>query len=164
MIMRRIKKIRWAPLLFTVLFFSITTSIFVGLTAANNIASSADAGIQELGISLADKTPAECASLGLTDVLVVTSSSLFSPFTGTSASELILGTAGADYIDGGGGNDCILGGGGDDGRQICILWFCFDFGLEGGDGNDVIIGGPGTDICLGDGGTDTFYQCETEEQ
>lgn len=158
--MYKLRKIRWVPLGFLVLLFSIIAGIFTGLTATNNIASNADAGVSQQGISLADKTPLECAGLGLTDVLVVTTSGFFSPFTGTNADELILGTTGRDFVDGGGGNDCILGGGGDDG--FCFWIFCF--GIEGGTGDDVIIGGPGTDVCLGQGGSDTFYQCETEVQ
>jgi len=158
--MYKLKKIRWVPLGFLILIFLIIAGIFTGLTATNNIASNADAGMTQQGISLDDKIPQECNGLGITDILVVTSSGLFSPFTGTGANELILGTANRDYIDGGGGDDCILGGGGDDG--FCFFFFCF--GIEGGAGNDVVLGGPGTDVCLGQGGSDTFYQCETEVQ
>ena len=157
----KFRQIRWVPLLATILVFFIIVSAFIGLTATNNIVSNADAGTWGQGISLADKTPPQCAGLGLTDVLVVTSSGFFSPFTGTNANELILGTTGRDYVDGGGGNDCILGGGGDDGACIFFGFWCS--GLEGGANDDVIIGGPHTtdgDICVGNGGTDTFYQCE----
>ena len=157
---RKFRQIRWVPLLATVLVFFIIVSAFIGLTATNNIVSNADAGTWGQGISLADKTPPQCAGLGLTDVLVVTSSGFFSPFTGTNANELILGTTGRDYVDGGGGNDCILGGSGDDG--LCVWIFCS--ALAGGNRNDVIIGGPGNDVCVGDGGTDTFYQCEDTTQ
>ena len=153
----KFRQIRWVPLLTTVLIFFIIVSAFIGLTATNNIVSNADAGTWGQGISLADKTPPQCAGLGLTDVLVATPSGLFSPFTGTGANELILGTSNGDNIDGGGGNDCILGGDGDD--SACLWIFCFG-GLRGGTGNDVIIGGPGDDDCYGNGGTDTFYQCE----
>ena len=158
--LRKFRQIRWVPLLVTALVFFIIVSAFIGLTATNNIASNADAGITGQGISLDDKTPPQCAGLGLTDVLVVTTSGFFSPFTGTNANELILGTSDRDYINGGGGNDCILGGGGDDG--FCFWIFCS--ALEGGNGNDVIIGGPGDDVCIGNGGTDTFYQCEDTTQ
>lgn len=160
--MYKLKKIRWVPLGFLILIFSIIAGIFTGLTATNNIASNADAGMTQQGISLDDKTPPQCAGLGLTDILVVTSSGLFSPFTGTEANELILGTASRDHIDGGGGDDCILGGGGDD-DGFCFFFFCFG-GLKGGAGNDVILGGPGTDACMGQDGNDTFYDCETEIQ
>ena len=161
--MYKLKKIRWAPLGFLVLLFSIITGIFTGLTATNNIASNADAGVAQQGISLEEKTPPECAGLGLTDILVVTTSNFLNPFTGTEANELILGTADTDHIDGGGGNDCILGGGGDD-DGFCVFWIICFGGLKGGAGNDVILGGPGEDLCLGQDGDDTFYQCETEVQ
>lgn len=160
--LRKFRQIRWVPLLVTALVFFIIVSTFIGLTATNSIVSNADAGTWEKGISLADKTPPQCAGLGLTDVLVVTTSSFFSPFRGTNANELILGTAGSDNIDGGGGNDCILGGGGNDGP--CFFFGIFCSALKGGNGNDVIIGGPGDDDCSGNSGNDTFYQCEDTTQ
>ena len=64
--------------------------------------------------------------------------------TGTAANELLLGRNTATTLDAGGGNDCLVGGAG------------ADLNMRGR---------AGTDVCIGNGGADTFNaDCETQIQ
>jgi len=99
-----------------------------------------------------DLKPSQCASLNLTNLLVVNGFG-FSPHVPT----LILGSSGPEYIFAGIDDDCIVAGAGND----------FISGSDGddiilaGSGADYVNGGPGYDICYGvfDPG-DTAVGCE----
>jgi len=136
------------------LFTLVVISVFNAVAASNTVPVT-HADKDSFGLGVTELTPPQCVGMGLTNIVDVSAGE-----TGTGANDLILGTAAGDpWIQGGAGNDCILGGGGNDRRFFLFFWI---WGLDGGDGNDVIIGGPGTDVCYGGGGSDTYYGCETE--
>lgn len=106
------------------------------LTGTSSVPGSRS-GTATVAATLAQKTPTECASMTLTNLVTGTGT-----FSGTSAADLVLAGAGVDSPSGAQGSDCILGGG----------------------SNDVINGGGGTDVCIGGPGVDTFSGCETQIQ
>ena len=149
-------KMKWrSAAVFIVSFFAVLVimSVFNAFAAANTVPLTR-ADKDSIGLGVNELQPPECVGLGLTNIVDIGAGE-----TGTAANDLILGTPGNDaLIQGGAGNDCILGGGGNDRRRFIFWWI---WGLDGGDGDDVIIGGPGTDVCYGGAGTDTYYSCET---
>lgn len=161
--MRKLRQVRWVPLIFLLLLFFIITGVFTGLTATNTVSNS-NAGEVIGAVDPNQLKPSECNGINIQNLVVLNNGD-----NPTNQNDLILGTIGQDIINGGNGDDCIIGGGGDD--MLCIWVFCF-WGLSGGNGNDVILGGPGndalfgnagTDICYGQGGTDNI-NCETANQ
>lgn len=84
--------------------------------------------------------PALCAGKSLVNIFAATSGTV----SGGAGNDLVLGRNTATTINGGGGTDCLIGGG----------------------GNDSMNGQAGTgDVCIGNGGTDTFNAaCETQVQ
>lgn len=149
-------KTNWRPIaLILIMSFTVIVifSVFNAFAAANTVPSTR-ADKNSMGLGVNELQPPECVGLGLTNIVDISAGE-----TGTSANDLILGTPGNDaHIQGGAGNDCILGGGGNDRRRFLFWWI---WGLDGGDGDDVLIGGPGTDVCYGGAGSDTYYSCET---
>jgi Ca2+-binding RTX toxin-like protein len=129
---RRRPRIRAVSIVLTAAIF---TSMLVGLTAANSVATSR-AGDSSQAVTAEDLKPSpDCDGITLTTVVAGAN--------GTNGADLLLGTAGVDNLDGKGGDDCILGGG----------------------GNDNLRGSGGTDVCIGGAGVDTFHpSCETQIQ
>lgn len=105
------------------------------LTATNTVPAT-HVGQQQFPINANALKPAACASLNLTNLVVGT--------TGTRANDLILGPAAGSTFNGNGGADCMVGGAGND---------TFN-------GN----GAKAGDVCIGNGGTDTFKKCQTAIQ
>lgn len=136
----------------TMLLAMVLLSV-VGAVAASNTVPFTWLDEDTIPITANDLKPSDCASLNLSNIVVVTNSS------GTGGNDLILGSSGGDNIRGGDGDDCIIGGGGDDrldgqkGNDIIL----------GGSGDDSLQGGQGIDTCNGDGGIDSGHpSCETE--
>jgi Ca2+-binding RTX toxin-like protein len=69
---------------------------------------------------------------------------------GENGRDWIYGSDGDDTISGGDDNDTLKGGPGD------------DF-VRGNMGDDTLNGGAGYDHCVGDGGNETFIDCEVRE-
>jgi len=135
------------------IFALVVISVFNAVAATNTVPTS-HADTDSMGLGVTELTPPQCAGMGLTNIVDVSAGE-----SGTAANDLILGTSGSDsLISGGAGDDCILGGAGNDRRRFFFWWI---WGLDGGDGDDVLIGGPGTDVCYGGAGTDAYYGCET---
>lgn len=111
----------------------VVLACVVALTATNSVPATY-ASQTSRAIDANALKPAECATLNLTAIALV---------SGGSAGELVLGTAAGETVSGGDGNDCVLGGGGDD-------------SLRGDGGSDICVGGPG-----GDG---LHPSCETKIQ
>lgn len=124
------------------------TNMGTARTANLSMTTPAKVGNNTLTVNAAALAPAGCATgglgaglvTGLTNVLVASGATL----TGTAANELLLGRNTATTLDAGGGNDCLVGGAG------------ADLNMRGR---------AGTDVCIGNGGADTFNaDCETQIQ
>lgn len=121
------------------MLLAVTVAALVGaagsvVTAGNSVPTTY-ASETSSAITVQDKAPAACASMGLTNVVVGT--------TGGAAADLVLHGATGATVRGNGANDCVMGGG----------------------GNDAMQGNAGTDVCIGGPGTDTFAaSCETQIQ
>ena len=125
----------------------------IGAVAASNTVPFTRLDEDSFSITANDLKPSECATMNLTNIVVVTNGS------GTAGNDLILGSSGGDNIRGGAGNDCIVGGGGDDTLQGQRG----DDIILGQDGNDSLRGNQDTDICDGGAGIDSGNpSCETE--
>ena len=112
------------------------TNVGTARTANLSMTTPAKVGNNTLTVNAAALAPAGCA----TDVLVAGGASL----TGTNANELLLGRNTATTLDGSGGNDCLVGGA------------AADLNMRGR---------AGTDVCIGNGGADTFNgDCERQIQ
>jgi hypothetical protein len=99
---------------------------------ATNVVPLSHAGTVSPALSVALGAPVQCASVGVTNLVVASSSSV----TGTSGNDLILGEKGTGTrtLNGGAGNDCIVAGGLSGTTNT----------LDGGTGsNNVCIGAPG---------------------
>ncbi len=108
----------------------------LGIFTASNAVPSTHVGRQQLAINANALKPAECAALNLTHLVVGTN--------GTAADDLILGPATASTFNGNGGRDCMVGGARKD--------------TFNGNGNRA------GDVCIGNGGNDTFKKCQTTYQ
>jgi Ca2+-binding RTX toxin-like protein len=108
----------------------------LGVVTASNVVPSTSVGRQRFTIDANALKPAECAALNLTHLVVGT--------TGTAADDLILGPATASTFTGNGGRDCMVGGARKD--------------TFNGNGNRA------GDVCIGNGGNDTFKKCQTTYQ
>ena len=111
-------------------------------TANLSMATPAKLDVATSTISASVLAPALCTNrAGLTNVLVAAASG---NLKGGNANDLLLGRGTATTINGGNGLDCLIGGAGVDAMAG-----------QGGIG----------DICIGNGGTDTFNgNCETPIQ
>jgi Ca2+-binding RTX toxin-like protein len=105
------------------------------LTATNTVPST-HVGRRQLSIDANALKPAACAALNLTNLVVGSN--------GTAANDLILGPAAGSTFAGNGGVDCMVGGAGKDKFT----------------GN----GPKAGDVCIGNGGSDTFTKCTTSIQ
>jgi PKD repeat protein len=117
-------------------------------------------------------TPAECAGMTFTDVIVGSEGD--DTFDTGNQGVLVFGLGGNDTITGGNGKDCLVGDDGDDvlsggnGKDVLLGGEGNDrlFGdeegdvLEGGNGKDRLDGGEGDDVCAGTD-KDTFVACES---
>jgi hypothetical protein len=119
----------------------VSGTLVASVTAGNTVPNT-HAGARTQARSVGELTPSRCASLTLTNLVVMAAGA--ATVSGTSANDLILGRArnGAVVYNGLGGNDCIVAG--------------------GGTGTKRLNGGPGTDICIGSITlANTFASCAT---
>jgi Ca2+-binding RTX toxin-like protein len=72
-----------------------------------------------------------------------------------SMQDMVSGEDGDDAVSGLGGHDYIDGGPGGDDHTRLQPSSNGDFGLAGGEGDDIVHGGPGNDVVDGEGGDDT---------
>lgn len=135
---------------------AIIFTVVIGLAAANTVADSG-AGRSISTIDPNALAPSECSHINLTN-LVTTFSSSYSwggstvyVYNGTNGNDLMIGTGAYDDFNANGGHDCIIAGNG------------IDY-LFGGAGNDVLNGGPGNDSCFGQGGSNTFINCQSQSR
>ena len=122
-------------LLAVALVATIAAIALVTLTASNTVPAT-NVGQQQFPIDANALKPVACAGLDLTNLVVGT--------TGTKSNDLILGPAAGSSFRGSGGADCMVGGAGAD---------TFN-------GNGATAG----DVCIGNGGNDTFKKCTTAIQ
>lgn len=127
--------VRHVRLLALAALAAVAALALFALTATNTVPST-HVGRQQLPIDANALKPAACSALNLTNLVVGT--------TGTSANDLILGPAAGSTFTGNGGVDCMVGGAGKDKFT----------------GN----GPKAGDVCIGNGGTDTFSKCTTAIQ
>lgn len=79
---------------------------------------------------------------------------------GGEGDDQLFGGAGADVLRGGSGQDQLRG---DDGNDA-LFGEAGDDNLQGGAGNDSLDGGGLHDVCLGGPGTDSFANCQQQQQ
>jgi hypothetical protein len=108
----------------------------LGVVTASNVVPSTSIGRQQFTIDANALKPAACAALDLTNLVTGTN--------GTGANDLILGPRAASTFRGNGGQDCMVGGA----RRDTF------------NGN----GRRAGDVCIGNGGNDTFRRCQTTYQ